>query len=196
MKADTVSRPVFDKVLRQEPLSVVMFDLETTDLSGMIGRILCCSFKPLGKEPYTFRADRKPYRTNDIIDDSILAEAIRDELESYDIVVGHNSKLFDLKFLATRLFKAGLRPREPQYQVDTMWVVRSHLRTSSKLENVQKFMGLPEQKTPITWDNWSRAGAFVKSAMDEVVIHCEQDVKVLEGVYIGLSPYIKELKKG
>ena len=80
--------------------------------------------------------------------------------------------------------------------MDTMWAVRSNLRMSSKLENIQHFTGLEDKKTPITWDDWARAGAFVKPAMDQVVSHCEQDVKVLEGAYRRLIPYIKSLREG
>src|SRR3990172_12421667 len=86
-------KQLLDKLQGRAP-SVVSWDLECTSLSGMVGRILCSSFKPLGEEPYTFRGDRKPYRNGDIADDSKLAIAIRDDLEKYDILVGHNSKLF------------------------------------------------------------------------------------------------------
>jgi uncharacterized protein YprB with RNaseH-like and TPR domain len=184
------------KLLTQTPLNIVGWDLECTSLSGMIGRILCCSFKPLDQPVYTMRADRRPYRGRDIVDDSRLAAAIRDELERYDLLVSHNGKLFDSKFLAARLFKAGERPRENRLHVDTMWAVRSHLRISSKLANVEQFLELDETKTPISWDNWARAGAFSKAGMDEVVRHCEADVRVLEGVYKRLVPYIGELKAG
>jgi DNA polymerase elongation subunit (family B) len=187
-----------DKVLAGEPLSIVLFDLECTHLSGMIGRILCGAFKPLGKKPYVLRGDDERFWRpgQDVADDRALALAIRDELESYDIIVGHNSKLFDVKFLDARLFKAGARPREPRIHIDTMWVVRSHLKTSSKLQYIQEFVGLEESKTPISWDDWARAGAFDKKGMDRVVEHCIQDVKVLEEVYVRLRPYIKKLTRG
>lgn len=187
------------KLLSGEPLRVVFWDLECTHLSGMIGRILCCSFKPLGGRVYTFRGDQPGFwdpDKGDIADDSKLAAAIRDELEKYDIIVGHNSKRFDSPFLDARLFKAGLRPREPRFHVDTMWIIRSHLRISSKLANVQEFLPIEDKKTPITWDDWARAGAFFGEGMDRVVKHCEQDVKVLEKVYLHLLPYIKDLRKG
>jgi uncharacterized protein YprB with RNaseH-like and TPR domain len=188
-------KQLLDKLQGRAP-SVVMWDIEATSLSGMIGRILCSSFKPLGEEPYTFRGDRKPYRNGDIADDSALAIAIRDELEKYDVLVGHNSKLFDAKFLAARLFRVGERPRRKQLHVDTMWLIRSNLRMSSKLDNIQKFIGLPEEKSPIAWDDWARAGAWNRQAMDYVVEHCEQDVRVLEGVYVKLLPYVSRLVKG
>lgn len=188
-------RSVTEKLLTGEPLSIVMWDLECTNLSAMIGRILCCSFKPFGKKVYTLRADEIA-PDSDPTDDAGLVHKIRDELESYDIIVGHNSKLFDAKFLGGRLFKAGLRPREKRFHVDSMWTVRANLRISSKLVNVQEFAGLEDKKTPITWDDWARAGAFYGKGMDQVVSHCEADVRVLEGVYRRIIPFIGELKVG
>jgi DNA polymerase III epsilon subunit-like protein len=111
------------------------------------------------------------------------------------VIVGHNSKLFDRKFLNARLIKAGERPKNSQFHFDTMWTIRTHLRTSSKLDNIQKFLNLPDEKTPISWDDWMRAGAFDGSAMDQVVKHCEQDVRVLEQAYWKLLPYQRTLRR-
>ncbi len=187
---------VNQKLLQGKPLSVAMWDLECTSLSAMVGRILCCSFKELGRKPYTFRLDQSLYALADSTDDSGLATAIRDELEKYDIIVSHNGKLFDSKFLATRLLKVGERPREQRYHVDTMWTIRSNFKMSSKLDYAQQFIGLEDKKTPITWDDWQRAAASDIGGMDQVAKHCEADVRVLEGAYRKLRPYIKELKLG
>lgn len=184
-------------------MRILAFDLECTNLSGMIGRILCCSFKPIvwgaDKEeypPYTFRGDDKKYRVNgDVADDSKLAIAIRDELEDADMLIAHNGKLFDSKFLNARLFKAAVRPRQPRFFLDTMWTVRTHLRMSSKLANIQQFAGLEDEKTPISWDSWQRGAAFDTKAMDEIVKHCEQDVLVLEQAYWRLLPYQRTLQR-
>lgn len=181
-------------------MRIVGFDLECTSLSGMVGRMLCCGFKKFTEEQnspaYIFRGDVPKYRNKlDIVDDSKLAVAIRDELETYDIIVGHNSKLFDRKFLNARLMKAGERPLKPMWHVDTMWIIRTHARMSSKLDNVQRFMGLPMEKTPITWDNWMRAAAFDKKGMDEVVSHCQADVEVLEQAYWRLIPFMRQITR-
>jgi uncharacterized protein YprB with RNaseH-like and TPR domain len=180
-------------------MRVVGWDLETTGLGANFGRILCCSFKVIQADQegkvYTFRGDDRKYRGKDIVDDGPLALAIREELHKYDILVGHNSLLFDRKFLNARLLKAGHTSLLPRWHLDTMWVVRAHFRMSSKLDNVQKMLGLPDEKSPITWDNWARAGAWVKSGMEEVAKHCEQDVKVLEEAYWKLLHSVKRLER-
>jgi len=180
-------------------MRILSFDLECTSLSGMVGRMLCCSFKPVvwghDSPPYTFRGDSKEYRSKDIADDSKLALAIRDELESVDMIVGHNSKLFDRKFLNARLLKAGSRPLKSMWHIDTMWVIRTHIAMSSKLDNIQKFLGLPIAKTPITWDNWMRGAAYDREAMNIIVEHCEHDVEVLVQSYWRLLPYVRDIRR-
>ena len=93
-------------------MQIVAWDLECSSLSGMMGRILCSGFKEILPpqhakriKPYMFRLDDERFATDDVINDLKLATAIRDELESYDIIVAHNGILFDRKFLNARLMK-------------------------------------------------------------------------------------------
>ena len=61
-------------------MKIVAWDLETTNLSGLMGRILCGSFYRIvdGKvtKPYTMRLDDKRYTGRSRIDDNKLAVAI------------------------------------------------------------------------------------------------------------------------
>ena len=183
-------------------MRIVAWDLECSSLSGMVGRVLCAGFKAVvppenGKtKPYVLRGDEAPYlNKKDLADDSKLAVAIRDELEKFDVVVVHNGKLFDRKFLNARLMRAGHHPLRSMFMVDTMWIVRTHMRTSSKLDNVQKFLGLPDEKTEITWDDWMRAMGGDRKAMDVIVEHVTQDVVVLEQAYWKLLPAMRTLSR-
>lgn len=178
-------------------MRIAMWDLETTDLKGLMGRILCCSFKPLDGEVYTYRGDDKPYKGRSKIDDSKLCIAIRDELEKYDLIVAHNGRMFDIPFLNARLAKAGERPLNTHFVMDPRWFLNSGAMRigSAKLENAQKFFNLGEAKTPISWEDWQKASMGDREAMDQVVIHCEQDVKVLEELYWHVLPYVKTLHR-
>ena len=178
-------------------MKVVFWDLETTDLKALMGRILCSSFVTLDGEAYTFRLDEKPWKGRSKIDDSRLVVAVRDELEKYDLIVVHNGRLFDIPMLNARLAKANERPLRTHFVLDTRWYLNSaSMRIgSAKLENAQKFFGLGEEKTPITWENWQLAATHDKAAMDEVVYHCEQDVKVLKQLYPHVLPYVKTLHR-
>ena len=182
-------------------MKIVAWDLETTNLSGLMGRILCGSFYRIvdGKvtKPYTMRLDDKRYTGRSRIDDNKLAVAIRDELEQYNMVIGWNSKLFDAPFLNARLAKAGERPFHPQFHLDLMYYAGgcSMRIGSKKLVNVQKFFNLSDAKTEISWDHWNLAAGGDKSALDEVVHHCEMDVKVLSEAYWKMLPAVCNLHR-
>lgn len=183
--------------------SVVMFDIEATHLKPNVGRILCCSFKPIGQDVYTFSALDKGFKKPDVYDDGDLAVAIRDELEKYDIIVGWNSKNFDVKFINSRSIRAGGRTKQAQYHVDGMWSWRSKFNAWSGLDNVQKFTE-PQAttvKTSVAWDQWMRAIGWdpklSKAAMQEIVDHCDRDVIVLEDVYrkVVKADVVRSLRK-
>jgi len=177
-------------LLGNDKFRIVGYDIEATHLKPNVGRVLCCSFKPLHGAVYTFNGLDKRFRRPDVYDDGALAEAIRDELETYDIIVGWNSKNFDTKFINARAMRAGGRTKVAQYQIDGMWSWRSKFNAWSGLDAVQKFAlpGADTQKTSVAWDQWMRALGWDKTlreaAMAEIVDHCERDVVVLEDVYV------------
>lgn len=179
-------------------MKIVFYDLETTDLKALMGRVLCGSFVTYASDDVvTLRADDPKYRSKDSIDDRKLVVAIRDILEEADMIVGWNSELFDIPFLNARLALAGERPFNPHFHLDLMWYSGgSSMRIGSKkLDNVAKFFDLDQQKTPITWKDWQRAATGDIEAMHMVVKHCEADVLILKEVYDHLLPYVKNLHR-
>lgn len=166
-----------------------------------MGRIFCCSFVPIipgvVSTPYTFDLFDAKYRSRSKIDDGKLCVAIRDELETYNMIVGWNSKLFDVPLLNARLAKVGERPVRIQFHGDMMWYAGgSSMRIGSrKLVNVQKFFKLGEEKTDIEWEQWQAVATGDKKAMKTVIQHCEADVKVLAEAYWRLLPYVSTLHR-
>jgi DNA polymerase elongation subunit (family B) len=182
-------------------MRIVAWDLETSDLKALMGRIFCCSFLPIidgvESKPYTFHLHEGRFKGASKIDDSRLCTAIRDELEKYNCIVGWNSKLFDLPLLNARLAKHGSRPVRPQFHADMMWYAGgSSMRIGSrKLVNVQKYFKLGEEKTDIDWEVWQAVATGDTKAMKIVVEHCEADVKVLAEAYWKLLPYVSTLHR-
>lgn len=181
------------------PMRVLFFDTESTDLSASWGRILCASFVDLEGDAYTFRGDTKPYKGRNKIDDSKLVVAIRDELESADMIVGWNSILHDQPLLNARLAVAGERPLQlgEKYQtwhLDLMYYAggQSMKIGGRRLDTVAKFFKAPNQKTPLDGELWQLAGVGDKAAMDKVVEHCEFDVLVLRDLWPTLAPGVKK----
>lgn len=185
-------------------MRIVAFDIETTDLRAMMGQMLCASFCTIGSDKTsdigkvrTFRADHKPWRSDDPIDDAPLAIAIRDELAKAHLVCTWNGKLFDIPFLNARLLEAHEEPSRPHMHLDLMYYARGcSLRIgSSRLKSVQQYFNLPTSKTEISWKTWQRAGKGDKAAMSEVVTHCEADVKVLAQAYWNLLPMVRNIHR-
>jgi uncharacterized protein YprB with RNaseH-like and TPR domain len=189
-------------------VKTVIWDLETTDLKALFGRVLCCSFAPADDyvhvapdgctdAVYTLRGDNKKFKSRSKLDDLKLCVAIRDELERYDLIVGQNVRLFDIPFLNARLAKGGERPLRTHFVLDTMYYFGgTSMRIGSrKLDNAQKFFKLPVSKTEIDWDTWRLAAMLEPEAMDIVVEHCEADVVVTRQLYPKVLPFVGTLHR-
>ena len=149
-------------------MKVLFYDTESTDLSASWGRILCASFCGLEGDAYTFRADRKKYAGSTLIDDSKLVVAIRDELESADLIVGWNSILHDQPLLNARLAVAGERSlllgeKYGTWHLDLMWYAggQSMKIGGRRLDTVAKFFKAPNQKTPLDGEAWQLVNAHL-----------------------------------
>lgn len=182
-------------------MKVLFFDTESTDLSASWGRVLCASFVSLedDAEPYTFRGDVRPYRGRNRIDDSKLVKAVRDELESADIIVGWNSILHDQPLVNARLALAGERTlalgeKHGTTHLDLMWYAggQSMKIGGRRLDTIAKYFKAENQKTPLDGETWQLAGAGDREAMDSVVEHCEYDVLVLKDLWPNLAPQVKK----
>lgn len=172
-------------------LDLVYFDIESTALNGMMGRMLCISFCDAFGNVSTFRVDR--FSRDNEIDDRSLAVTARNYLEARQMWVGWNSKLFDVPMLNARLMRWGERPlRKDILHTDLMYFARGQFMRigSSKLDNVQKFFRSPHSKSALDWDTWALAGAGNAEALDRVVEHCEADVLVLRDVFSHLKQHI------
>ena len=178
-------------------LRIVYWDLETTDLSAFMGRLLCASFADAWGTVTTRRCTDFPMETP--LDDSGLAEWVRDELERYDIAVGWNSFNFDVGFLQARLLRWGKRPLRDLMQIDAMYKARwgryGSRIGSSKLDNVSRFFRTSESKSVVDWDIWNLASMGDERAMDYIVEHCEKDVLVLRDVFNHLKPLVRTIHR-
>jgi uncharacterized protein YprB with RNaseH-like and TPR domain len=181
-------------------MKVTFFDTESTDLTANWGRILCASFVGLeGDEVTTYRKDNAPFRGRNKVDDAKLCVAIRDELESADMIVGWYSLLHDIPLLNARLAAADERPvrlgeKHGVTHVDLIWYAggQSMKIGGKKLDTVAKFFNVENQKTPLDGETWQLAATGDKPAMDAVVEHCEADVLVLRDVWPHLVSGVKK----
>lgn len=177
-------------------IRTIWWDLETTGLTAIMGRVLCCSFADSWGNVKTFRYE--DYPGTPIIDDGPLCVAIRDELEKAGHWVTWNGRLFDVPLLNARLLKAGERPlRKDIMHTDLMYYARGQFVRigSSKLVNVSTFVESPHQKTPLEWETWQLAATGDKDSMDLVVEHCEADVLTTRDVFAVLVPHLTTIHR-
>lgn len=168
-------------------MRVAYWDVETSDLLGDKGRILCASvLDATTGEMRSFRNDviakrhRKP-----LSDDSEIARQLRDHLETFNLTVGWFTKGFDISFLNTRLVKAGLRPLASHLHLDPIWYCkgwRGLKARSASMKVMAEFFGV-DRKLDVDIDVWIDAALGGDSAaMDILVERCEADVRTTQQI--------------
>jgi uncharacterized protein YprB with RNaseH-like and TPR domain len=160
------------------------YDIETTNLGAMMGRVLVVSIADEFGELVT-----KTYSDFDgksILDDAPLVEWTMRELDNYDILVTWNGKLFDKPFLNARALKGLVVPLHPlKMHIDLMYQFKGQQARmgSAKMDNVAKALGVQHQKTPLDFSTWERAAVGDQEALAEVVEHCEADVLTMRDIF-------------
>ena len=160
------------------------WDIETSDLKGDVGRILCAViYEPIRKKYTIFRNDEL---SDCMADDAAIAVALRDELEKYHITMGWFSKGFDMSFVNTRLVKGGHKTIRPHLHLDGIWYMKGWrgLNTrSAKLAVAAEFFELKNRKPGVDVDVWiSAAFGGNTEAMDILVDRCKADCKITSDV--------------
>jgi hypothetical protein len=179
------------------PFRTAIYDLETTDLNGQIGRVLCgvvLVFDP--EELYVFRADNyEAWKNGQRSNDREILGDILSVLECCDIHFAHNGRWFDQKFLATRAIAHNFPPVQPQKLVDPCQKARQQFAlASNSLDSVADHLGIEMKKTPFESNVWARAMLDGNQKdMDYIVEHCVIDVYVLAQIARRIAPWVKQI---
>lgn len=149
------------------------------------GRILCFSYKWFGNDTvYSHWMTPDEIEDND---DSRITCILFGLYEEADAVVGYNLQGFDDKVVQTRALACGLGKLPFVKKLDPYLQAKKKLRLpSNSLDNVCAYFGLP-QKTSTGMELWTRVQSGDTVAMQEMVDYCENDVQVLENVYLLLQ---------
>lgn len=114
-----------------------------------------------------------------------------DLLNDADVVMGWNSKSFDVKHLNREFLEAGLRPPSPFKQIDLMLAVKRQFRLpSNKLQYVSTLLGLQGKVQHSGHQLWIDCLAGKAKAWAEMRKYNIQDVDILQEVYEVLKPWI------
>lgn len=173
--------------------TIAFFDIETTFSTQP--RMLTAALVDGHGDARLF--DLLQHPGSDWLDDRALAVAVRDALESYTIVAGWNSKLFDVPVINGRLAYHGERPLRLQMHVDLMYYASGQFMRIGRrsLDSVSTFFHSPNRKTPLNPAIWDKADHGDMEAYDLIREHNLADVAVTRDVWAHLSPHIRTIHR-
>lgn len=175
-----------------------VFDVETTDFNtaGYQGRLVCACILPLaGEEVRTIKTS-----FSDARDDRRILKELIEELNQYDLLIGHNIAAFDLGWLDSRRMFYGWTPLRAWYYFDTYQVSQSlAIKSGSKrLGWLGDYFGLEGEKTSVYPTSWHKVSSPYESEFNEglndIVWHCQQDVRLNRNLFDVLFPEALTLK--
>ena len=184
---------------------ILLFDLETAPLKGYFWRIwkenisfdailadwflLGYSCKWLGEDKI-YSNILTPNEISLEYDFRLINE-LWEFLDEADIVIGHNSKRFDTPRIKTRFLVHDLPPTSYYQQIDTLEIAKKEFSfTSNKLDSLAKFLGFGK-KLQHDMELWMNVMKGSKEDIIRMKKYNEQDVILLEKIYLKLRPFIK-----
>jgi len=204
---------------KQSPAKVLIFDLETAPNKGYFWGLweqniqtsfvienwflLSWSAKWLFEdEIYSSRLTVKELREGN---DKRIIQTLWGMLEEADVVIAHNLNKFDKKRAQTRFMMNGLQPPSSYLQIDTLQHARkSFAFPSNRLDALGEYLGVGRKmETPKgLWMNIMQcteakhykskeAAKKADESLDIMVAYCNQDVLLLEDVYMEIRGYVR-----
>jgi len=125
-------------------------------------------------------------------DDKRITKSIWNLIDEADLVIAHNGNKFDIPKLNTRFLIHGLNNPRPYQAIDTLAHARRHLRvTSNRLDYLGEYLGLGRKKDTGGFKLWAGCMNGDQESLTNMQLYCDQDVLLLEAVYLKLRPFIK-----
>ena len=151
--------------------------------------MLCFSAKWLWEDKImSFKLSKKEV---DDWNDESLAKSLWRLFDEADVIIAHNNKKFDQKVAQTRFFAHRLNLPSPFLDVDTLVHAKKKFKIpSNRLDYLGEFLGLG-RKIETEKGLWDKVEEGDESAMDRMALYCDQDVKLLEDVYLEMRPYVQ-----
>lgn len=123
-------------------------------------------------------------------DDKRLVKGFWKLLDRADVIIGHNSKAFDIKKLNTRFMFNGLTPPSSYKHIDTFIAAKSAFgMTFNKLDYLTKYLDIG-RKTHTDFGLWIACDKGNKKALKQMRDYNMQDVKLLEDMYLRIQGWI------
>lgn len=149
-------------------------------------RIICISYKWENEDTvYHLKWDKNQC-------DRKMVKQFIEVLNKADEICAHNGDRFDIKKIRTRAIHHRL-PMKPKYRsLDTLKKAKSHFAfNSNSLDNLARFLGVGRKMEHTGFQMWKDVMIGSKQALDMMIEYCNQDVTVLEDVFLCLQNYIR-----
>lgn len=154
-------------------------------------RMIAFSAKWLGKKAVTFKSEYHHSRRE-------MLEEMHALLDEADVVVGFNSKSFDIKWVNSEFAVEGILPPSPYKQVDLRTEVKRNFRfISGKLDYIadrildDKKIDYNMARMWVKVDNPKTSDADRKKEWDAMMRYAKKDTVLLEPLFKELLPWIK-----
>jgi len=171
---------------------IILWDLETSNLSANFGKIISFGWKELGSKKVTVASllNSKSSFKKGIISDKELVSYAHSILSQADAWVTYYGRKFDVPFLNTRLIRHDLNVLPDVKHIDVWFTSKFKLKlNSNRLKSVTEFLGVHE-KTPVVGEIWNNAVTGHRPSIKYINEHCYHDVIALEDVYYKLRPLL------
>lgn len=151
------------------------------------GKILTASWKWLGEDEVYSYSNR-----DEIIagEDATVVGILYELFEQADAVVAHNGLNFDKKMLATRALVNGYGALPTVKHIDTLVMAKKNFRfPSNRLDHLGAYLGLGRKVDTGGIDLWVKVQEGCPVAIKHMVEYNEQDVLLLEQIYLKLRSF-------
>ena len=166
--------------------------------------IMCFAYKWLGKKaevvsvwdykgykPFLERHEDGTLTVNPQNEYDLMLE-MRNILHEADIVVGWNSKRFDIKKVQSKMIALGIEPPSPFKQIDVMQEKKRLADSNSnKLEDTGIEWGLGRKLQHEGWPLWMGCAEGDQKSMRKMERYNIQDVNLTEKCYLYLRPWMQ-----
>lgn len=135
--------------------------------------------------------DDKEAFKKDYTNDKAVVKKLYDAVSEADILVGHNSKGFDIKHLNWLAIQHGMPPLEEKLHIDTLTACRAIFKApSNKLDELTKRL-IGDNKMDTSKGMHKKVALGVRSAIKEMGKYNIQDVAIQKAFYTKIRPWIR-----
>lgn len=177
--------------MAENKAKILIWDIETRNLVGDYGSILCIGWKWNGTKQVHVKSIHDIPGKHPLDDKALVKWFIENVWNTADIAVGWYSSGHDEPFLRTRAIIHGLLAPKPVQTLDLWGKVYKRLKFSkNSLDNVTRHLNLEHKKWYGPAADFEKVLYGDKAAMGRIVKHCRLDVQVTDEAYERLKPFI------